>query len=80
MDWPLDHILWVKICNPEKNAKPWEQQKDNLRICFKPSLFSTWALLASRQGPDTEGQGLWEAGVQKEHVTPQVEGGRSLKM
>lgn len=20
VDWLLDHILWVKICNPEKNA------------------------------------------------------------
>uniref|UniRef100_A0A8U7MYG0 Alpha-1,3-mannosyl-glycoprotein 4-beta-N-acetylglucosaminyltransferase B n=1 Tax=Corvus moneduloides TaxID=1196302 RepID=A0A8U7MYG0_CORMO len=39
IDWLLDHILWVKVCNPEKDAKHCDRQKANLRIRFKPSLF-----------------------------------------
>lgn len=23
IDWLLDHILWVKVCNPEKDAVSW---------------------------------------------------------
>ncbi|XP_075869775.1 alpha-1,3-mannosyl-glycoprotein 4-beta-N-acetylglucosaminyltransferase B [Nelusetta ayraudi] len=39
IDWLLDHIMWVKVCNPEKDAKHCDRQKANLRIRFKPSLF-----------------------------------------
>ncbi|XP_048459745.1 alpha-1,3-mannosyl-glycoprotein 4-beta-N-acetylglucosaminyltransferase B-like isoform X2 [Rhincodon typus] len=39
IDWLLDHILWVKVCNPEKDAKHCDRQKANLRIRYKPSLF-----------------------------------------
>ena len=39
IDWLLDHILWVKVCNPEKDEKHCDRQKANLRIRFKPSLF-----------------------------------------
>ncbi|CAM9456157.1 unnamed protein product [Lampetra fluviatilis] len=39
IDWLLDHILWVKVCNPEKDAKHCQRQKGNLRLRFKPSLF-----------------------------------------
>lgn len=27
IDWLLDHILWVKACNPEKDAVSCAQQK-----------------------------------------------------
>ncbi|XP_061690095.1 alpha-1,3-mannosyl-glycoprotein 4-beta-N-acetylglucosaminyltransferase B isoform X3 [Syngnathoides biaculeatus] len=39
IDWLLDHIMWVKVCNPEKDAKHCDRQKANLRVRFKPSLF-----------------------------------------
>uniref|UniRef100_A0A8C4X3F2 Alpha-1,3-mannosyl-glycoprotein 4-beta-N-acetylglucosaminyltransferase A n=1 Tax=Erpetoichthys calabaricus TaxID=27687 RepID=A0A8C4X3F2_ERPCA len=39
IDWLLEHILWVKVCNPEKDAKHCERQKESLRIRYKPSLF-----------------------------------------
>ncbi|KAM9795482.1 alpha-1,3-mannosyl-glycoprotein 4-beta-N-acetylglucosaminyltransferase B [Neosynchiropus ocellatus] len=39
VDWLLDHLMWVKVCNPEKDAKHCDRQKSNLRIRFKPSLF-----------------------------------------
>ena len=38
-DWLLDHIFWVKVCHPEKNAKHCNKEKSKLRIKFKPSLF-----------------------------------------
>ncbi|KXJ28472.1 alpha-1,3-mannosyl-glycoprotein 4-beta-N-acetylglucosaminyltransferase A [Exaiptasia diaphana] len=39
VDWLLDHILWVKVCNPEKDAAHCNREKSQLRIRFKPSLF-----------------------------------------
>ncbi|XP_063776447.1 alpha-1,3-mannosyl-glycoprotein 4-beta-N-acetylglucosaminyltransferase-like protein MGAT4D isoform X1 [Pseudophryne corroboree] len=39
IDWLLDHYLWVKVCNPEKDAKHCDRQKSNLRIRYRPSLF-----------------------------------------
>uniref|UniRef100_A0A2I3GYI1 Alpha-1,3-mannosyl-glycoprotein 4-beta-N-acetylglucosaminyltransferase A n=1 Tax=Nomascus leucogenys TaxID=61853 RepID=A0A2I3GYI1_NOMLE len=44
IDWLLDHILWVKVCNPEKDAKA------NLRIRFRPSLFQHVGLHSSLSG------------------------------
>ncbi|XP_043916337.1 alpha-1,3-mannosyl-glycoprotein 4-beta-N-acetylglucosaminyltransferase-like protein MGAT4D [Protopterus annectens] len=39
IDWLLDHFLWVKVCNPEKDAKHCESEKANVRIRYRPSLF-----------------------------------------
>lgn len=39
VDWLLDHILWVKVCNPEKDQQHCAREKMHLRIRFKPSLF-----------------------------------------
>ncbi|XP_018418915.1 PREDICTED: alpha-1,3-mannosyl-glycoprotein 4-beta-N-acetylglucosaminyltransferase-like protein MGAT4D, partial [Nanorana parkeri] len=39
IDWLIDHYLWVKVCNPEKDAKHCDRQKSNLRIRYRPSLF-----------------------------------------
>jgi len=38
-DWLLDHVFWVKVCNPEKDNKHCNREKQKLRIKFKPSLF-----------------------------------------
>ncbi|XP_066576213.1 alpha-1,3-mannosyl-glycoprotein 4-beta-N-acetylglucosaminyltransferase B [Amia ocellicauda] len=50
IDWLLDHILWVKACNPEKDAIHCSRQKDNLRIRYKPSLFQHVGLHSSLHG------------------------------
>ncbi|NXF85370.1 MGT4B acetylglucosaminyltransferase, partial [Eubucco bourcierii] len=39
VDWLIDHLLWVKVCNPEKDANHCEKEKAKLRIRAKPSLF-----------------------------------------
>ncbi|MGH0138343.1 UNVERIFIED_CONTAM: hypothetical protein FKN15_013093 [Acipenser sinensis] len=50
IDWLLDHILWVKACSPEKDAKHCERQKSNLRVRFRPSLFQHVGLHSSLAG------------------------------
>ncbi|XP_046852014.1 alpha-1,3-mannosyl-glycoprotein 4-beta-N-acetylglucosaminyltransferase B-like isoform X2 [Xenia sp. Carnegie-2017] len=39
VDWLLDHILWVKVCNPDKDQAHCNREKAQLRIRLKPSLF-----------------------------------------
>lgn len=39
VDWLLDHILWVKVCSPDKDQAHCNREKTQLRIRFKPSLF-----------------------------------------
>uniref|UniRef100_A0A674NNC4 Alpha-1,3-mannosyl-glycoprotein 4-beta-N-acetylglucosaminyltransferase B-like n=1 Tax=Takifugu rubripes TaxID=31033 RepID=A0A674NNC4_TAKRU len=50
VDWLLDHILWVKTCNPEKNAKHCNDQKALLKRQYKPSLFQHVGLHSSLLG------------------------------
>uniref|UniRef100_A0A663NB64 MGAT4 family member D n=1 Tax=Athene cunicularia TaxID=194338 RepID=A0A663NB64_ATHCN len=51
IDWLIDHLLWVKVCNPEKDAIHCEKEKAKLRIRAKPSLFQhvgTYSSLAGK--------------------------------
>lgn len=50
IDWLLDHILWVKVCSPERDAKDCEEQKASLRHRYKPSLFQHVGLHSSLSG------------------------------
>ncbi|XP_067454655.1 alpha-1,3-mannosyl-glycoprotein 4-beta-N-acetylglucosaminyltransferase B-like isoform X1 [Thunnus thynnus] len=50
IDWLLDHILWVKVCNPEKDAKDCNQRKALLKQRYKPSLFQHVGLHSSLPG------------------------------
>ncbi|XP_023133630.1 alpha-1,3-mannosyl-glycoprotein 4-beta-N-acetylglucosaminyltransferase B-like isoform X2 [Amphiprion ocellaris] len=50
IDWLLDHILWVKVCNPEKNQKDCNEQKALLKQRYKPSLFQHVGLHSSLPG------------------------------
>ncbi|CAN9514657.1 unnamed protein product [Ophioblennius macclurei] len=50
IDWLLDHILWVKVCNPEKDAKDCDRQKASMKQRFKPSLFQHVGLHSSLSG------------------------------
>nr|XP_031293888.1 alpha-1,3-mannosyl-glycoprotein 4-beta-N-acetylglucosaminyltransferase B [Camelus dromedarius] len=91
IDWLLDHILWVKVCNPEKDAKHCDRQKANLRIRFKPSLFQhvgTHSSLAGKIQKLKVGCAMLEPGrdkdfgkqaLRKEHVNPPAEVSTSLK-
>uniref|UniRef100_A0A8C1WZX6 Zgc:154054 n=1 Tax=Cyprinus carpio TaxID=7962 RepID=A0A8C1WZX6_CYPCA len=50
IDWLLDHILWVKVCNPEKDLKHCNNEKAQLKRTYKPSLFQHVGLHSSLTG------------------------------
>lgn len=50
IDWLLDHFLWVKMCNPEKDAKHCSNEKARLKRTHKPSLFQHVGLHSSLPG------------------------------
>ncbi|XP_025930201.1 alpha-1,3-mannosyl-glycoprotein 4-beta-N-acetylglucosaminyltransferase-like protein MGAT4D [Apteryx mantelli] len=50
IDWLLDHLLWVKVCNPEKDKIHCEKEKAKLRIRAKPSLFQHVGIHSSLSG------------------------------
>uniref|UniRef100_A0A8C5VIM3 Alpha-1,3-mannosyl-glycoprotein 4-beta-N-acetylglucosaminyltransferase B n=1 Tax=Microcebus murinus TaxID=30608 RepID=A0A8C5VIM3_MICMU len=75
IDWLLDHILWVKVCNPEKDAKHCDRQKANLRIRFKPSLFQHVGTHSSLAGKiqKLKDKDFGKQALRKEHVNPPAE-------
>lgn len=82
IDWFLDYILWVKVCNFEKDVKYCDWQKVNLWICFKLFFFQyvgIYFLLVGKiqklKDKDFGKQVLW-----KEYVNLLVEVSMSLKI
>ncbi|XP_078258264.1 alpha-1,3-mannosyl-glycoprotein 4-beta-N-acetylglucosaminyltransferase A [Rhinoraja longicauda] len=82
IDWLLDHILWVKVCNPEKDAKHCERQKSNIRIRFRPSLFQHVGLHSSLAGKIQKltDKDFMKPLLHKMHVNPSAEISTSLKV
>ncbi|XP_032253225.1 alpha-1,3-mannosyl-glycoprotein 4-beta-N-acetylglucosaminyltransferase A isoform X4 [Halichoerus grypus] len=82
IDWLLDHILWVKVCNPEKDAKHCDRQKANLRIRFRPSLFQHVGLHSSLSGKIQKltDKDYMKPLLLKIHVNPPAEISTSLKV
>ncbi|XP_061690103.1 alpha-1,3-mannosyl-glycoprotein 4-beta-N-acetylglucosaminyltransferase B isoform X9 [Syngnathoides biaculeatus] len=78
IDWLLDHIMWVKVCNPEKDAKHCDRQKANLRVRFKPSLFQHVGTHSSLAGKIQKLKDK-DFGKQKGHANPPAEVTTSLK-
>ncbi|XP_043530064.1 alpha-1,3-mannosyl-glycoprotein 4-beta-N-acetylglucosaminyltransferase B-like isoform X2 [Chiloscyllium plagiosum] len=82
IDWLLDHILWVKVCNPEKDAKHCDRQKANLRIRYKPSLFQhvgTHSSLVGKLQP-LKDKDFKKGLLHKGHTNPTAELTCSLKI
>lgn len=50
IDWLLDHILWVKVCNPEKDHTDCTRRKESLKRRHRPSLFQHVGLHSSLAG------------------------------
>lgn len=51
IDWLLDHILWVKVCNPEKDAVSrgyWESVLGRRVLGRQLTLYS-WLCLYSKE-------------------------------
>lgn len=81
IDWLLDHILWVKVCNPEKDAKHCNSEKSRMKKSHKPSLFQHVGLHSSLAG---KVQNLKDKDFGKQlqfipHANPDAELSSSLK-
>lgn len=50
VDWLLDHLIYTKICNWEKDQKYCKQEKQKLWIHSKPSLFQHIGTTSSLKG------------------------------
>ncbi|KAM9740910.1 alpha-1,3-mannosyl-glycoprotein 4-beta-N-acetylglucosaminyltransferase B [Menidia menidia] len=81
IDWLLDHIMWVKVCNPEKDAKHCDRQKANLRIRFKPSLFQHVGTHSSLAGKiqKLKDKDFGKQTLHKGHANPLAEVTTSMK-
>ncbi|XP_029021070.1 alpha-1,3-mannosyl-glycoprotein 4-beta-N-acetylglucosaminyltransferase B-like isoform X3 [Betta splendens] len=81
IDWLLDHILWVKACNPEKDAKHCDQQKALLKQRYKPSLFQHVGLHSSLPGKlqHLKDKDFWKQTLYHAHNNPAAELSSSLK-
>ncbi|XP_042325619.1 alpha-1,3-mannosyl-glycoprotein 4-beta-N-acetylglucosaminyltransferase-like protein MGAT4D [Sceloporus undulatus] len=81
IDWLLDHLLGVKVCNPEKDARHCERQKDSLRIRYKPSLFQHVGLHSSLAGKIQylKDKDFFRNSLFKAHANPPAKVSTSLK-
>ncbi|XP_077156342.1 alpha-1,3-mannosyl-glycoprotein 4-beta-N-acetylglucosaminyltransferase-like protein MGAT4D isoform X1 [Paroedura picta] len=82
IDWLLDHLLWVKVCNPERDAKHCERQKAYLRISYKPSLFQHVGIYSSLAGKiqNLKDKYFGKNQLFKAHVNPPAKVSTSLKV
>ncbi|CAL1526839.1 unnamed protein product [Lymnaea stagnalis] len=81
IDWLLDHYLWVKVCNPEKDAKHCQRMIQSVRRRFKPSLFQHIGVESSLRGKvqKLKDRDFGKAGLYRAHVNPAVQLASSLK-
>lgn len=81
IDWLLDHILWVKVCNPEKDAKHCDRQKANLRIRYRPSLFQHMGTHSSLSGKiqNLKDKDFGKQVLHKSHPNPPAKVSTSMK-
>ncbi|OCT99769.1 alpha-1,3-mannosyl-glycoprotein 4-beta-N-acetylglucosaminyltransferase B [Xenopus laevis] len=82
IDWLLDHFLWVKVCNPEKDAKHCDRQKSNLRIRYRPSLFQHIGTHSSLSGKiqNLKDKDFDKKLLYKAHPNPSAKVSTSLKI
>ncbi|KAM5192543.1 alpha-1,3-mannosyl-glycoprotein 4-beta-N-acetylglucosaminyltransferase-like protein MGAT4D [Mantella aurantiaca] len=82
IDWLLDHYLWVKVCNPEKDAKHCDRQKSNLRIRYRPSLFQHIGTHSSLMGKiqNLKDKDFDKKVLYKPHLNPPAKLSTSLKV
>ncbi|KAK3719834.1 hypothetical protein RRG08_040136 [Elysia crispata] len=81
IDWLLDHLLWVKVCNPEKDVKHCQRMIQAVRRRFKPSLFQHIGTESSLKGKvqKLKDRDFGKAGLYRAHVNPPVQLASSLK-
>ncbi|XP_058049024.1 alpha-1,3-mannosyl-glycoprotein 4-beta-N-acetylglucosaminyltransferase-like protein MGAT4D [Ahaetulla prasina] len=82
IDWLLDHLISVKVCNPEKNGRDCESQKSNLRIRYKPSLFQHVGIHSSLTGKtqNLRDEDFVKTSLIRKHINPPAKMKTSLKV
>ncbi|NWH99102.1 MGT4B acetylglucosaminyltransferase, partial [Tichodroma muraria] len=82
IDWLIDHLLWVKVCNPEKDATHCEKEKSKLRIRAKPSLFQHMGIYSSLAGKiqNLKDNDFGKNLLHKAHNNPPAEVDTSLRI
>uniref|UniRef100_A0A452I692 MGAT4 family member D n=1 Tax=Gopherus agassizii TaxID=38772 RepID=A0A452I692_9SAUR len=82
IDWLLDHLLWVKVCSPEKDPKHCEGQKAYVRIRSKPSLFQHVGIHSSLAGKiqNLKDKDFDKNMLHKAHVNPPAKVTTSLRI
>ena len=81
IDWLLDHMLTVKVCNPEKDNKHCERSKMEVRRRFRPSLFQHIGVQSSLKGKvqKLKDKYFGKASLHKAHTNPNAEISTTLK-
>ncbi|NXW10145.1 MGT4B acetylglucosaminyltransferase, partial [Fregetta grallaria] len=82
IDWLIDHLLWVKVCNPEKDAIHCEKEKAKLRIRAKPSLFQHVGIYSSLAGKiqNLKDKDFGKTVLHKAHNNPPAKVDTSLRI
>ncbi|NWU44633.1 MGT4B acetylglucosaminyltransferase, partial [Hylia prasina] len=82
IDWLIDHLLWVKACNPEKDATDCETEKSKLRIRATPSLFQHMGIHSSLAGKiqNLKDKDFGKNLLHKAHNNPPAKVDTSLRM
>uniref|UniRef100_A0A8C9NF96 MGAT4 family member D n=1 Tax=Serinus canaria TaxID=9135 RepID=A0A8C9NF96_SERCA len=82
IDWLIDHLVWVKVCNPEKDATHCEKEKSKLRIRAKPSLFQHMGIFSSLAGKiqNLKDKDFGKNLLHKAHNNPPAKVDTSLKI
>ncbi|NXA11211.1 MGT4B acetylglucosaminyltransferase, partial [Sapayoa aenigma] len=81
IDWLIDHLLWAKVCNPEKDATHCEGEKSKLRIRATPSLFQHIGIYSSLAGKiqNLKDKDFGKNVLHRAHTNPPAKVDTSLK-
>lgn len=82
IDWLLDHLLYVKVCNPEKDSNHCKRSVSELRRRFKPSLFQHIGTHSSLKGKvqKLKDKDFNRAGLMRSHVNPTAEVSTTMRI
>lgn len=82
IDWLLDYLLSVKVCNPEKDSRHCSRMKATVRRRYKPSLFQHVGMKSSLKGKvqKLKDKDFGKQMLHRAHANPGADLSSSLKM
>jgi len=82
IDWLLDHLLYVKVCNPEKDNKHCQRSVAEMRRRFKPSLFQHIGTHSSLKGKvqKLKDKDFGKTPLHRAHINPNAEVSSTIKI